>query len=506
MIATVDGATILGARGHRVTVEVHVSKGLPTFTMLGLPDESCREARDRVRAAVMSSGLEWPEKKIVVNLAPPQFRKTGSGLDLAIAVAVLVASGDIRPDAVAGLAFVGELGLDGAVRPVPGVAPMVGVRPEQDWVVPAASVTEARVAARAGVRPVAALAEVVAALTLAGDWPDVGPGAVESEPVDHPDLADVRGQPVARRALEIAAAGGHHLLFVGSPGAGKTMLAERLPGLLPDLVPDLALEATMIHSAAGTKLPPSGLVTRPPFRAPHHSSSLGSLVGGGGHQYRPGEISLAHGGVLFLDEMGQFAPNALDGLREALETGQIMVGRVEQQRIPMPARFQLVGATNPCPCGGGAPGACECDARSRQRYLGRLSGPLLDRFDLRIAVHRPDVDQILDGERGEPSAVVARRVAAARQAALERCGHLNAVLGDEQLAEFAPLAPAAAQHLRSQLERGRLTARGYHRVRRVSRTLADLAGIVDGPIPEELVAEAVSLRTRIGFAAVGQTS
>lgn len=506
MIASVDAATILGARGHQVTVEVHVSRGLPAFTMLGLPDESCREARDRVRAAVMSAGYPWPDKKVVVNLAPPQFRKTGSGLDVAIAVGILVATEDIPHDAIRRLAFVGELGLDGSVRPVPGVAPMVGVRPDQDWVVPAGCVTEARVVSDAQVRSVSSLRELVEALTLVSSWPEPVDVPVAVDEPDPADLADVRGQPVARKALEIAAAGGHHLLFVGSPGSGKTMLAERLPGLLPDLDGEVALQTTMIHSAAGTRLPPSGLITRPPFRAPHHSSSLGSLVGGGGHQHRPGEISLAHGGVLFLDEMGQFAPNALDGLREALETGQIMVGRVEQQRIPMPARFQLVGATNPCPCGGGAPGACECDARAKQRYMSRLSGPLLDRFDLRIPVERPEIDQILDGRKGEPTSVVAARVASARAVALQRAGRLNATLDDDQLAELAPLAPAASQHLRSQLERGRLTARGYHRVRRVSRTLADLAGLGDEPIPEDVVVEALSMRARVGFASVGQAA
>ncbi|MGA1440765.1 MAG: YifB family Mg chelatase-like AAA ATPase [Ilumatobacteraceae bacterium] len=506
MIASIDAATILGARGHQVTVEVHVSKGLPAFTMLGLPDESCREARDRVRAALMSAGLRWPDSKIVVNLAPPQFRKTGSGLDVAIAIGILVAAEEIDPAAVRGLAFAGEWGLDGSVRRIPGVAPMVGVRADQDWVVPAGCVVEARVAARGAVRGVADLESLVDALTGAAPWPDVVDEPVADALDVAPDLADVRGQPVARQALEVAAAGGHHLLFVGSPGSGKTMLAERLPGLLPDLDAETALQTTMIHSAAGTRLPPSGMVVRPPFRAPHHSSSLGSLVGGGGHQHRPGEISLAHGGVLFLDEMGQFAPNALDGLREALETGQIMVGRVEQARIPMPARFQLIGATNPCPCGGGAPGSCECDARARQRYLGRLSGPLLDRFDLRIAVQRPDIDDIVGEDKGESSALVGARVAAARRAALERCGSLNAALDDDRLAEFAPLEPAAADHLRSQLERGRLTARGYHRVRRVSRTLADLAGLVDGPIPEEFVVAALSMRSRIGFASVGQAA
>ena len=499
MIATVAAATIVGARGHPVTVEVHVSTtGLPGFTMLGLPDESCREARDRVRAAVMSAGIKWPDKKIVVNLAPPQFRKIGSGLDVAIAIGCLVAFDVIPAAAVEGLAFAGELGLDGSIRTVPGIAPMAGVRPEHDWVVPAGSVNEARVAGRGHVYGVDRLEQLVGVLTGLADWPEpVAAVTTFVEPELH-DLADVKGQAQARLALEIAAAGGHHLLFVGAPGAGKTMLARRLPGLLPDLDADVALQTTMVHSAAGIALPPGGLVRRPPFRAPHHTSSVGALVGGGSHQLRPGEISLSHGGVLFLDEMGQFAPAVLDGLREALETGQIMVGRVEQLRVPMPAQFQLVGATNPCPCGAGAPSECECNERVRHRYVSRLSGPFLDRFDVRIAVQRPDVDEMLGGRPGESTAEVAARVASARRAALRRAGVLNAGLDDAMLHEFAPLEPDAERMLRVELERGRLTARGYHRVRRVARTIADLAGVVDGPIGEQHVATAMVMRTKVG--------
>ncbi len=363
------------------------------------------------------------------------------------------------------------------------------------------------------IRPVAKLDRLLAALTGADAWPEYdrpsssggGPQVAVALP-DIADLADVKGQPVARLALEVAAAGGHHLLFIGSPGAGKTMLARRLPGLLPALGPDMALEATMIHSAAGVALPPGGLITRPPFRAPHHTSSLGALVGGGSHALRPGEISLAHRGVLFLDEMGQFPRAVLDGLREALESGRIMVGRVEQERVEMPARFQLIGATNPCPCGmGGVPGMCECKEASRSRYIGKLSGPLLDRFDLRVAVSRPSVDDLFDTSDGEPTVDVAARVQRARSIAQSRSGVLNAELDEHGLASTAPLSADAEAMLRREMELGRLTARGRHRVWRVARTLADLAGEAD-TISDEFVANALGMRARVGFSRIASAA
>lgn len=497
MLASISSAVLFGAEGHRVTVEVHVGKGLPAFNIVGLPDESIRESRDRVRAAIHSSEFRWPDTKITVNLAPSPRRKTGSGLDLAIAVGVLVAGGDMPASAVDGLAFIGEVGLDGSVRSVPGVAPMVGALGESDVVVPLGNVREARVATMGHVRLVSTIRELVSALLGEAPWPDVVLGDPEEPAVPSADLADVHGQPLARQALEIAAAGGHHMLFVGPPGSGKTMLAARLPGLLPDLDRGGALEATMVHSAAGERLPAGGLVTRPPFRAPHHTSSMVSLVGGGSHSLRPGEISLAHRGVLFLDEVGEFAPAVLDGLRQPLEEGVIRVARANAHAV-MPAEFLLVAAMNPCPCGGGPPGDCRCDESALRRYARRLSGPLLDRFDLRVNVHRPAVDDLVSGRPGESTVAVAARVGAARALALDRQGVLNGRLDPSSLDDLAPVDTDAAAVLRSNIELDRLSGRGYHRVRRVSRTIADLSDEPRPSISIEDVTLALQMRSAFG--------
>jgi magnesium chelatase family protein len=476
VLGLVPSATVLGVDGHAVTVEVHVSTGLSSFTMVGSPDAACREAQGRVRAALMSSRVSWPTHRITVNLAPPMIRKVGSGLDLAIAVGLLVAVGAVTQEAVGDRSFVGELGLDGSIRPVPGTVCLTDALGPGPLVLPAASAAEATLVGDRVVHPMRTLMQVIGCLLGEEPWPRVEPVVVDPPLLGGPDLREVRGQPVARYALELAAAGGHHLLMNGPPGAGKTMLAARLPGLLPPLGDAEAVQTTRIHSAAGLPLPPGALVRVPPFRAPHHGASEVALVGGGSATLRPGEISAAHNGVLFLDELAEFPAHVIDALRQPLEEGVVRVARAAVSAT-IPARFLLVAAMNPCPCGQpGGPGACRCSEHQRARYRRRLSGPLLDRFDLRVEVRRPSVEDLMGESYGEATAEVAARVAEARRIARRRGVRVNADVPVRRLEEVAPLSDDATALLETALRSGRLSARGLHRVWRVARTIADLDG------------------------------
>ena len=483
-----------GVTAPAVTVEVHLSGGLPGTAIVGLPETAVKEARDRVRVAILNAKLDYPARRVTVNLAPADLPKDGGRFDLPIALGIVAANGGLPRAALAGHEFVGELALSGELRPVQGVLPAVlqAARAGRRVIVPRGNGAEAALAAGADVRVADSLLDVCAHLAGRGELAvaDVSTtaAAAEAEPLD---LADVRGQPAARRALEIAAAGSHNLLFCGVPGTGKTMLASRLPGILPPLEEHEALELAAIRSVAGHDNDVRAWKKRA-FRHPHHTASAAALVGGGSIP-RPGEISLAHHGVLFLDELPEFNRHVLEVLREPLESGRIAISRAARQ-VEFPARFQLVAAMNPCPCGyaGDAVARCRCTPDGIARYRSRLSGPLLDRIDLTLDVPRIPHTDLRGANGGETSAIVRERVVAARSRQLDRAGKPNAWLANREVERDCVLRQRDQDLLDRAVERLGLSARAYHRILRVARTIADLAGAACIETPH--VTEAVQYR------------
>ncbi len=494
MLSRAVSYAIAGLSAQRIDVEVDAARGLPGLSIVGLPDQAVKEARERVRSAIVNSQFTLPSQRLVVNLAPADLRKTGGVFDLAIALGILAASGQVDPARLDGSIVLGELALDGRVRPVRGVLPVALAlrRSRCPLLVPAANAAEAAAARGAVVVPVDSLRDAADALAGA-ERTRVAPAPRRETARYELDFADVKGQAHAKRALEIAAAGGHHVLLIGPPGAGKTMLAQRIPTIQPPLTSDEALETAAIHSVAGAL--ESGRIPRErPFRAPHHTSSAASLIGGGS-SLRPGETSLAHHGVLFLDELPEFHRDVLESLRQPLEEGRVRIARARHS-AQFPTRFMLAAAMNPCPCGylTDSRSRCRCPSTAVARYLAKVSGPLLDRIDLHIDVPAVPFDALTHAPSGETSAHIRSRVLKARRWCRRRGqSRANAQLNSKELKKYCELTPAAVGLLRSAMRELSLSARSYTKILKIARTVADLAA--SKPILPEHIAEAIQYRS-----------
>ena len=505
MLARTLSFGVNGVNGYPVHVEVFSINGMPGMEIIGLPDASVRESRDRVNAAIINSGKQMHPRRITINLAPADLKKEGPSFDLPIAIGVLIANGELMPAEnvhLDRLALFGELSLDGSLQPISGALPMVisasenGIR---DIILPAANAREAACIQDMNIYPADSLAEVIR--HISGEQSLIAQKQINfadltNSAVPAVDMAQIRGQAGARRALEVAAAGGHNMLMIGVPGSGKTMLARCLPGILPPMSFEEALETTRIHSISGNLPPDSGLMITRPFRAPHHSASVASLTGGG-QNARPGEVSLAHNGVLFLDELPEFSRNTLEALRQPLEDGVVSVTRVAHQ-AQYQSSFMLVAAMNPCPCGfyGSSRRACRCTQQEIRRYLDRVSGPLLDRIDIQIEVDAVPVQEIRDSHASESSAEVAVRVAEARKRQQERFRddgiHCDAQMDSQLIRQYCQTRPEADQLLHQAVEALHMSMRAYSRILKVARTIADLDH--SDSIRTEHVAEAIQYR------------